>query len=66
MDISTTRNVCVVSSLVGHTTFLISVLDSLINLMELDPKVVVAKNIRPSINRKTTPNTLYKKATSTK
>jgi hypothetical protein len=34
--------------------------------MELDPKVVVAKDIRPSINRKTTPNTLYKKATSTK
>ena len=66
METNTTRNVWVVSNLVGQTTFLISVLDSLISLMELDPKDVVAKKTNPRINKKTTPSTLYKKATSTK
>ena len=42
--------------LVGPTTFLISVLDSLINLIEFEPKLVNEIKVNPTINKNTTPN----------
>ena len=58
--------VCVVSILVGHTTFLISVLDSFISFNALEPKFVIEIKPSPMINNNKTPRTLYKKAISTK
>ncbi len=66
MDPNTIIKVCVVSILVGQTTFLISVLDSFISFIEFDPKFVIEITPRPIIKRATTPNTLYRNATSTK
>ena len=66
IEMNTTKNVCVVSNLVGQTTFLISVLDSRISFIAFDPKLVIDKTTRPIMNRNTTPRTLYKKAISTK
>ena len=42
----TIMKVCVVSILVGHTTFLISTLDSFMSLIAFDPKLVI--DISPS------------------
>jgi hypothetical protein len=58
IDTKTTINVWEVSTLVGHTTFLISVLDSRINLIAFEPKLVKARATKPKINKNTTPSTL--------